>query len=100
MSEEIFPADFGDQLARTFRQTMGSLTELMEEKFEYQLIGTIDLANELAREGWTLHSAPSPVTYIMQRKLGAADAAAELLRQAGRIMPPSTPGHTPDNSHG
>ena len=98
MSEEIFPPDFGDQLARTFRQTMGSLTELMEEKFEYRLTDTIIQVNALAREGWTLHSAPGPLTYIMQRKLGAADAATELLLQAARVAaPPSTPGDTPDN---
>lgn len=103
MSDEFLPAGFGTEVAGAFRQVMGSMQDLMEEKFEYRMTDTIDQVNELAREGWLLHSGigvPGVVRFIMQRKLGAADAAAELLRNASKAAGSllSTPGDTPHNS--
>ena len=99
MTDEFLPTGFGTEIAGAFRQVMGSVQDLIEEKFEYTIVDKLERVNELAREGWLLHTVPGvpgPMLFIMQRKLGAADAASELLRQI--TTPPSTPGDTPDNS--
>ncbi len=81
---EFFPPDFAEQMGKTFNQLRGVIDDSLAERFEYVLVPW-DKVNDLARQGWLLqpivhYSSPS---FVMSRKLGAADAAAEILRSSG-----------------
>lgn len=83
---EFLPPGLGDELASMFRKTMGSVQDMLEERYVYEVCENIFEVNELAAEGWALaqvcYRGPGALTFVMHSKLGAADAADALLRNA------------------
>lgn len=98
MSEPVDPV--GEALMSMARQAaagMGQVQATMLEasrppRFEYIRV-TWEHVSERAREGWKLSPVLGPIPvapsgdwyYVMERLLGAADEAAEMLTRADRI---------------
>jgi hypothetical protein len=83
--EEIFPADFGEQMSKAFNQLRGVIDDTMAERYEYALVPWPEV-NDLARQGWlvmpiTVNETLAYPVFVMSRKLGVSDEAAEILRQ-------------------
>lgn len=87
MSEQ---PDQSDEVAAMLLGGLGQMRAAMEhalapERFEYARVPW-ERVNELAREGWQLVPIPAEygehglLMFVMVRKLGPADEAAELLR--------------------
>jgi hypothetical protein len=84
---EFFPPDFGEQMGKAFNQLRGVMEDAIVERYEYALVQWNDV-NPLARQGWLMVPVTVPGYYfLMSRKLGAADMAADILRQQPEATP-------------
>jgi hypothetical protein len=95
---EFDPAHIEGMLMSGLRQAQAAFSEAARPaRFEYMLITVAAMrldgsrtegspfsqVNDLAREGWQLMPfVAGPLTFVMCRQLGAADEAADMLRQA------------------
>lgn len=86
------PDPFAFDLMGALRQAQAQLLEAARPpRFEYEQVPW-EQVNEYARDGWMLAPVIGPIPdvqskawlFIMQRQLGAADEAADMLKEAGQ----------------
>jgi hypothetical protein len=83
----VEPENIDQQFGQFLQQASGQFGALIAEatapeRFEYKLVVWTSV-NDLARDGWQLMPFATGCNHehwVMQRKLGAADAAEQLLR--------------------
>lgn len=86
--DDFLPDNLGESIAKAATQAFASMADLLIERYEYTRVPWREV-NGLARQGWLLlpvqggydHPAYEPL-FVMSRKLGPADDAADLLEQA------------------